>query len=117
MEKKSYVTYVAAFGLQAIDMLVPDFRDEAWLRAQARRGMQMGYAGMQVIQPEQVAPVQEIFTPNEGAIRYAQRLLEAYEATRREGRGAFALDGKMVDMPAVKAAEQVLERARAAGKI
>jgi citrate lyase beta subunit len=43
--------------------------------------------------------------------------VEAFEAHQKEGKGAFALDGKMIDMPLVKAAQGVIERARAAGKI
>jgi citrate lyase beta subunit len=58
--------------------------------------------------------VQEAFTPGDEAIGAAQRLVEAFENHQKEGRGAFALDGKMIDMPLVKAAQGVLERARAA---
>ena len=112
--RSAVVTYAAAFDLQAIDLLYTDFHDEAGLRHEAKRGMQMGYAGMQIIHPNQVAPVQETFTPDADAVRHAQRVLEAYEQNKREGRGAFALDGKMVDMPVIKAAERLLARA---GKI
>ncbi len=106
-----------AFGLQAIGLLYLDFRDTEGLRAEARRGAQMGCAGMQVIHPNQVVPVQDAFTPDDAAIAQAQRIVEAYRMHQASGTGAFALAGKRVDMPIVKAAERVLERARAAGKI
>jgi citrate lyase beta subunit len=61
--------------------------------------------------------VQEAFTPDDESIETARRLVEAFEAHQNEGRGAFALNGKMIDMPLVKAAQGLLERARAAGKI
>jgi citrate lyase beta subunit len=77
----------------------------------------MGYSGKQVIHPNQVAPVQAAFTPDDAAIAHALRIMEAFIHNQREGQGAFALDGKMVDAPIVKAAERVLARARAAGKI
>jgi citrate lyase subunit beta-like protein len=111
------MTAAAAFGLQAIDMVTFDFRDLETLRRAAAFGAQLGYSGKQVIHPAQVGPVQEAFTPNDESIKNARRLVEAFETHQKEGKGAFALDGKMIDLPLVKAAQNVLERARAAGKI
>ena len=73
--------------------------------------------GKQIIHPNQVGPVQEAFTPADEAIAHARRVVELFEASQKEGKGAYALDGKMIDMPLVKAAQNVLERARAAGKL
>ena len=115
--RSAVVNAAAAFGLQAIDMVMTDFKDMEALRREARFGVQLGYAGKQIIHPDQVAPVQDVFTPDEAAIESARRLVEAFEAYQAKGSGAFALDGRMIDMPLVKAAEHVWERARAAGKI
>ena len=104
----------AAYGLQAIDMVSIDFKDLEALRREARFGAQLGYAGKQIIHPNQVASVQEAFTPDDQSIAQAKRLVEAFEAFQKEGRGAFALDGKMIDMPLVRAAQNVLARARVA---
>jgi citrate lyase beta subunit len=114
--RSAVVTAAAAFGLQAIDMVTIDFRDLETLRREAAFGAHLGYTGKQVIHPAQVGPVQEAFTPNDESIENARRLLEAFGAHQKDGKGAFALDGKMIDMPLVKAAQGVLERARAAGK-
>jgi citrate lyase beta subunit len=115
--RSAVMTAAAAFGLQAIDMVTIDFRDLETLRRAAAFGAQLGYSGKQVIHPAQVGPVQEAFTPNDESIKNARRLVEAFETHQKEGKGAFALDGKMIDLPLVKAAQNVLERARAAGKI
>ena len=115
--RSAAVTYAAAFGLQAIDMVFLDFKDEQGLRAESIQGVQMGYSGKQLIHPNQVAPVQEVFSPSDEAIAQALRVLEAAAQQQEAGKGAFALDGKMVDAPVVKTAEWVLARARAAGKI
>jgi citrate lyase subunit beta-like protein len=115
--RSAVVTHAAAFNLQAIDMVKVDFKDRAGLFEEAQQGARMGFSGKQVIHPNQVGPVQEAFTPDDEAIARALRVVEAFQEHAREGRGAFALDGKMVDAPIVKAAEGVLERARAAGKI
>jgi len=115
--RSAVVTHAAAFNLQAIDLVYLNFQDVAGLIHECQFGAQMGYSGKQIIHPNQVEPVQSAFTPSDEAISHALRLLEAYAAHQQSGRGAFALEGKMVDAPIIKTAEQVLERARAAGKI
>ncbi len=115
--RSAVVMACAAYGLQAIDMVSVDFKDLEALRREARFGVQLGYTGKQIIHPNQVAPVQGTFTPDEVAIKSARRLVQAFEAHHAKGSGAFALDGQMIDIPLVKAAEHVLERARAAGKL
>lgn len=115
--RSAVVTAAAAYDLQAIDMVYVDFKDEAGLRKEALQGAQMGFAGKQIIHPNQVVPVQESFTPDDESIAQAQRVIAAMQAHQAGGAGAFAMEGKMVDAPVVKAAERVLARARAAGKI
>jgi len=115
--RSALVAACAAYGLQAIDMVSVNFQDLEALRREARFGAQLGYAGKQVIHPDQVAPVQESFTPDEAAIAFALRLVQAFELHQAKGSGAFALDGRMIDRPLVQAAQGVLERARAAGKM
>jgi len=115
--RSSVVTHAAAFGLQAIDQVYVDFTDTDGLLAEARFGSQMGFAGKQIIHPNQVVPVQEAFTPSDGEIEHALEVLTTASHQQAAGFGAFAMNGKMVDAPIVKAAERVLERARAAGKL
>jgi len=115
--RSAVVLHAAASGLQAIDMVYTDYNDAAGLVRECQQGARMGYAGKQAIHPNQVEPIQAAFTPGDEAIAQAQRLVEAYATHQASGLGAFALDGKMVDAPVVKAAEQVLAKARAAGKI
>ncbi len=115
--RSAIVATAAAFNLQAIDLLFLDFHDVENLSIEAARGAQLGFAGMQVIHPNQIGPVHAAFTPDDGAIAQAVRIVEANAAHQASGAGAFALDGKMVDMPIVRAAERVLARARAAGKV
>jgi citrate lyase beta subunit len=115
--RSAVVTACAAYDLHAIDMVYIDFRDLEGLRTEAEQGAGLGFSGKQIIHPNQVAPVQEAFTPSDEAIEYAQRVVTAFSASQREGKGAFALDGKMIDMPLLKNAQKVLDRAKAAGKI
>jgi citrate lyase beta subunit len=115
--RSAVVTHAAAFGLQAIDQVFLNFQDSDGLVKDCLTGAQMGYSGKQIIHPNQVAPVHAAFTPDEEAILRAKELVETFRLHQGAGRGAFAVEGKMVDAPIVKAAERVLERARAAGKI
>jgi len=115
LARSTVMAAAAAFDLQAIDMVMVDFHDIKKIRAEARFGAQMGFSGKQVIHPSQVQPVQQAFTPDSESIDAARRLIEAFEAHQKEGAGAFSLEGKMVDMPLIRSAQRVLERARAAG--
>ena len=114
--RQAVVTTCAAFDLQPIDIVAIDFKDIYALRREAEFGARLGFLGKQIIHPAQVEPVQTAFTPSDEAIAYARRVVEAFEASQQAGRGAFALDGKMIDMPLLKSARKVLERAAAAGK-
>jgi len=114
--RQAVVTASAANDLQAIDMVYIDFRDQMGLRLEAEQGAGWGFSGKQVIHPNQVPVVQEAFTPSAEEIDYAKRVVETFDASQREGKGAYALDGKMIDMPLLKNARKVLDRAKAAGK-
>ena len=115
--RQATVTACAAYDLQAIDIVFIDFKDNEGLRLEAEQGAGFGFSGKQIIHPNQVAAVQEAFTPSDSAIEYAKRIVESFESSQKEGKGAYALDGRMIDMPLLKNAQKVLDRAKAAGKI
>lgn len=115
--RQTIVIHAAAFGLQAIDTLVTDFNDESRLLEDCRLGVQFGFVGKLAIHPNQVKVIQAAFTPSDDEIDRAQKLIEAHTQHQASGSGAFALDGQMIDMPIIRAAERVLAKARAAGKI
>ena len=75
--RSAVVTHAAAFGLQAIDQVYVNFRDTAGLTQEAKTGVQMGFAGKQIIHPNQVDPVQEAFTPSDSEIEHALQLVSA----------------------------------------
>ncbi len=114
--RQAVIVACAANDLQAIDIVTIDYKDIETLRIESEFGARLGFAGKQIIHPVQVEPVQTAFTPNDEAVAYAKRIVETFEANQKEGKGAYSLDGKMIDMPLVKNAQKVLERAKAAGK-
>lgn len=97
-----------AAGVPAIETVYPDFRDLDGLAAYAARGARDGFTGMMAIHPTQIAPINAAFTPSEEAVAAARRVVEAFEAN--PDAGAIAIDGKMYDLPHLKAARRVIER-------
>lgn len=105
------VTHTAAFGLDAIDLVTNEYRDLEAVRASAQHGAALGFRGKQVIHPNQVQVVQQVFTPSAAEIERAQRLVVLYEEQQRTGSGALGLEGVLVDMPVYRQALNVLARA------
>lgn len=114
--RQAVIVACAANDLQAIDIVTIDYKDAELLKSESEFGAGLGFSGKQIIHPNQVSAVQEAFTPSDEAIQYAKRIVETFEASQKEGKGAYSLDGKMIDMPLLKHAQKVLLRAKAAGK-
>jgi citrate lyase beta subunit len=115
--RSAVVIHAAAFDLQAIDTPFVRLDDSDGLRQDAETAIRMGYAGKLVIHPNQIKPVLSAFTPSDEDIAQATRLVAAHDAHQAEGSGVFAFQGKMVDMPMIRAARRVLARAAAAGRL
>ncbi len=111
--RSAVVVAAVAAGVLAIDGIWADFRDEAGLRDDAMRGRRLGFAGRQCIHPDQIAVVNEIFSPSEEEVAHARRAVAVYEEAVRAGLGAVALDGEMLDPPIVERARRVLRTTRA----
>ena len=100
-----------AAGVQAIETLQADFRDEAGLRASCRAARAEGFSGRLAIHPAQVATINESFTPSAAELEHARRVLAAFAAA--PGAGVVALDGRMLDIPHLKQARAVMASAEA----
>jgi citrate lyase subunit beta/citryl-CoA lyase len=100
-----------AAGVQAIETLDVNFRDPDGLYATSLQAAREGFTGRIAIHPAQVAPINRAFTPSEDDIAFARRVVVAFEA--QPGVGTIGLDGKMIDMPHLKQARQVLALAEA----
>lgn len=92
-----------------------DVGDLDGLKADARRNRQLGYAGMLLIHPSHVGPVNQLFTPTAEEVAYYQGLLTAMAEAERRGTAAVTYQGAMVDIAMVKTAHEVLELAKAVG--
>jgi len=97
-----------AQGLRAIDGPFGDIQDADGYRAAARRAAVLGLEGKWAIHPSQVTLANEIFTPPAAEVERARRILDALAEAEREGRGAVAVDGKMVDAASARMAENLV---------
>jgi citrate lyase beta subunit len=108
MARSMVVLHAKTNGLAAIDTPYTHLDDEDGLRADARRALTLGFTGKFAIHPRQVAVLHEVFTPTAAEIDRAHRLIAAHDAHQAAGSGVFAFEGKMIDMPIIRAAERVL---------
>ena len=98
----------AASGAEvaAIDTLFADFRDANGLEIDCRRSRRDGFVGRLAIHPDQVPVINRCYAPSEAEIAHARKIVAAFEAN--PGAGAMGVDGKMVDLPHLKAARKTL---------
>ena len=96
-------------GLQALDQVFIAIRDDEGFRRDAETGRRLGYGGKMCITPRQVEITNAVFTPSAEEIDRSRRLIEAYEAAQRDGRGIIEFEGAMVDEPLLKRARAVLQ--------
>ena len=87
---------------------IGDYADIGAFAETVRRARRLGFRGALVVHPSQVAVLNEAFAPTEAELDWARRVVTGDRAARAEGRGAFQLDGRMVDAPVVRRAEEIL---------
>lgn len=99
-----------AAGVQGLDTVCPDFRNPTRLREECNDARRDGFLGKIAIHPDQVAVINECFTPSAEEIAHAQAVIDAFRANPEAG--ALNLDGKMIDMPHLKQAERLMSIAQ-----
>jgi citrate lyase subunit beta/citryl-CoA lyase len=107
-------TAARARGLAALGQPGP-VAEIADMDAYARllgRARAMGFTGTLCIHPKQVAIANRVHSPTEEEIALAKKIVAAFEVAVREGRGAFALHGRMIDAPVADQARATLARVR-----
>ncbi|HAA94906.1 MAG TPA: CoA ester lyase [Dehalococcoidia bacterium] len=97
-----------AANVASLDSPFVLFQDPDALRADAQRARQMGYTGKFAIHPAQLDIINDTFSPSAEEIAYARQIMAAWEEAKAAGRGSLAMDGRMVDVPVVKRAQNLL---------
>lgn len=102
-----------AYGLRPIDGVYGDFKDTDGFLAAAKRAAALGFDGKWAIHPTQLAPTNQVFTPDAAEVERARRVVDAMAQAAREGKGAVQVDGRLVDIANIRMAENVLRKAEA----
>ncbi|KAJ3378389.1 hypothetical protein HDU92_007436 [Lobulomyces angularis] len=108
--RQSIATTAVAFGIQSIDLVCVDYKNEDILLEECLEGRRWGFTGKQVIHPKQVDIVQKSFLPSEEEVEKAKKILEGDKVHQAKGIGAFELDGAMIDAPMVLWAKKIISR-------
>jgi citrate lyase subunit beta/citryl-CoA lyase len=99
----------AAAGVQPVDGVFADFKDDQGLAKEAAAAAREGFTGKLAIHPDQVAVINAAFTPSGDEVRHAEEIIAAFDA--QPDAGVLSVGGKMVDRPHLVQAKRVLERA------
>jgi citrate lyase beta subunit len=99
------VQAAAAAGIPAFDVPFLDIHDAAGLSKETQLVKALGYSCKLAIHPAQIAPINAVFTPDSKELERAERIVAAFEQAHG---GACQVDGRMVDVPVVKAAQRTV---------
>jgi len=113
--RSALVIAAASAHIGAIDGVWPDIRDPEGLLKDARQARRLGFTGKSLIHPDQIQVVNDVFRPDEGEVKYARQVVEAFEEAERKGEGAIALGGQLIDLPIVARARRTLAMGEALG--
>jgi|SRR5829696_461540 len=102
------VVAARAAGLHVLDGPVADYGDEEGLRRSCLIARSLGFDGKWCIHPAQIEVVNQIFSPTEEEVEWANKVVAAYEEANAAGSGSVSVDGQMVDAASIKLARNTL---------
>ncbi|MCK5711479.1 MAG: CoA ester lyase [Hyphomicrobiaceae bacterium] len=104
------MTLVAAraFGLDILDGVYNDFRDDKGFREECEHGRTLGMDGKTLIHPSQVTPCNEIFSPTDEEVTWSRAIIAAFDNPENDHKGVITVDGKMVERLHLAMAERTV---------
>ena len=110
--KQRMIIAARAAGVMPLGFIgtVADFSDWERFRQMVRRSRRFGFDGAGCIHPGQVTIVNEEYTPSADEVEYARKVIRMDDEAAAAGRGSFQIDGKMIDIPVVVRARNLLKR-------
>lgn len=108
LARGALVAAAARARIATLDVPHLDLKDPADLAASTTRAKALGFTGRSCIHPDQVAAVNTAFSPSSAEIERARRVVAAFDAA---GGAAALLDGKLIELPVIRAARRALGRA------
>jgi len=116
-EMSRLVMAARANDLMVIDAPYGNFKDPEGLKAACAMTCALGFDGKWAIHPDQIEIINRVFSPSEEDIARAISVIRAYETARAGGRGAAAVDGRMIDGATLRLARQLKDQAEYLGLI
>jgi citrate lyase beta subunit len=98
-------------GVPCYDSAFPAFADAAGFAAEAAAARALGFAGKSCIHPSQIATANRIFSPTDEEVAIARSIVDRAHEAGVQGRGVFGLDGRMIDRPMIRRAEEIIQLA------
>ena len=104
-----------AAGVEVYDTPFTDVNDDEGIEIDAMLAKSLGFSGKASISPRHVEVINRVFSPTLAEIDYAYEVMAAIALAKKQGKGAIALRGKMIDAPIVMRAERTIAMAEALG--
>ena len=98
--------------IRALDGPVADYGDEEGLRESCTIARSLGFDGKWCIHPAQIKAVNEVFSPTQTEIEWAEKTVEAYEEANAAGSGSISVEGQMIDAASIRMARRILDLAQ-----
>jgi citrate lyase subunit beta/citryl-CoA lyase len=102
-----------AYGLDVIDGVYNDIKDETGFRTECEQGRALGMDGKTLIHPDQVEVANAVFSPSQDEIAWAQKVVAAFALPENAGKGVIKVEGRMVERLHLAMAERVMAIAEA----
>lgn len=100
-----------AAGIPALDSIWQKVDDLVGLQGDAKTAKRLGYTGKSIIHPKHIEPVHNVFVPSQNEIEWAKKVISTLKEIQEQGdkRGAFKVDGRMIDEVHFKQAKLILD--------
>jgi citrate lyase subunit beta/citryl-CoA lyase len=102
-----------AEGLAILDGVYLDLQDTEGFRNACVQGLELGFDGKTLIHPSQVEPTNDVYAPDAAEVDLSYRIIEAFAAAEKEGKGVVVVDGKLVENLHVENAKRLVALAEA----
>jgi len=106
-----------AYGLAILDGVYLDLEDDAGFEASCQQGLELGFDGKTLIHPKTLEITNRVYAPSAAQVAWAHKIIAAFEAAAKEGKGVVLVDGKLIENLHVEQAKKLAALAEAIAKL
>jgi citrate lyase subunit beta / citryl-CoA lyase len=92
------VAAARAFGLDILDGVYNELGNTEGFAAECQQARDLGFDGKTLIHPQQIAPCNAAFSPNEEEVAWARKIITVFELPENKNKGVIQVDGRMVEI-------------------